>query len=196
LLEWLAPISEEHERELRELQRLEANARAAEERYEQLIEFLDLQEAQWDPGKHPRRGTPPNPGWFAPTGGAASATSSSSSRRTTGIGASSGSSTSIASTRTATVPKTARIDATQEPTSSPRSKVQAAPADYSGPKQIVAQQASSRSASGHHWVPRSTFSKHQGRMRCLPFSGQSNSLFSRGGGGLLNDQEAWIAQST
>jgi hypothetical protein len=43
LLEWLAPISEEHECELRELQRHEANARAVEERYEQLIEFLDLQ---------------------------------------------------------------------------------------------------------------------------------------------------------
>ncbi|HZU88143.1 MAG TPA: hypothetical protein VE993_02690 [Stellaceae bacterium] len=23
----------------------------------------------WDPAKHPRAGTPPNPGWFAPTGG-------------------------------------------------------------------------------------------------------------------------------
>jgi hypothetical protein len=23
----------------------------------------------WDPAKHPRTGTPPNPGWFAPTGG-------------------------------------------------------------------------------------------------------------------------------
>jgi hypothetical protein len=32
-------------------------------------------------------------------------------------------------------------------------------------------------------------------VRCLPFSGQSNSLFSRGEGGLLNDQEAWTAQS-
>jgi hypothetical protein len=28
-----------------------------------------LTRADWDPAKHPRAGTPPNPGWFAPTGG-------------------------------------------------------------------------------------------------------------------------------
>jgi hypothetical protein len=30
-----------------------------------------LTRAGWDPAKHPRAGVPPNPGWFAPTGGAA-----------------------------------------------------------------------------------------------------------------------------
>jgi hypothetical protein len=29
-----------------------------------------LTRAGWDPAKHPRAGVPPNPGWFAPTGGA------------------------------------------------------------------------------------------------------------------------------
>lgn len=58
------------------------------------------------------------------------------------------------STRTATVPKAARFDATQEPTSTGRNKVPAAPAVYSGPKQIVAQQVSSRKAIGHHWAPK------------------------------------------
>lgn len=28
-----------------------------------------LARADWDPGQHPRAGTPPNPGWFAPSGG-------------------------------------------------------------------------------------------------------------------------------
>ncbi len=34
-----------------------------------------LARAGWDPDKHPRAGTPPNPGWFAPTEGS-SATNS------------------------------------------------------------------------------------------------------------------------
>ena len=28
-----------------------------------------LNRAGWDPAEHPRAGVPPNPGWFAPTGG-------------------------------------------------------------------------------------------------------------------------------
>jgi hypothetical protein len=70
LLEWVAPISEKHERELRELQQEEAEAR---HRYTRLIEALELQEAQWDPARHPRRGGPPNAGWFATTGGSGGA---------------------------------------------------------------------------------------------------------------------------
>jgi len=31
--------------------------------------ILPIQEADWNPAKHPRRGSSPNPGWFAPTGG-------------------------------------------------------------------------------------------------------------------------------
>ncbi|MGH9808516.1 MAG: hypothetical protein ACRD9W_14920, partial [Terriglobia bacterium] len=30
-----------------------------------------LLRAGWDPNQHPRTGTPPNPGWFAPAGNAA-----------------------------------------------------------------------------------------------------------------------------
>ncbi len=32
-----------------------------------------LARAGWDPDKHPRAGTPPNPGWFAPTAGSSAA---------------------------------------------------------------------------------------------------------------------------
>jgi len=32
-------------------------------------------ETDWDPAKHPRTGTPPNPGWFAPTDGESEASS-------------------------------------------------------------------------------------------------------------------------
>jgi hypothetical protein len=33
------------------------------------IEDCLIKSADWDPDLHPRTGTPPNPGWFAPTGG-------------------------------------------------------------------------------------------------------------------------------
>src|SRR6202167_1797112 len=35
------------------------------------IEFEDalIRSVDWNPDLHPRTGTPPNPGWFAPTGG-------------------------------------------------------------------------------------------------------------------------------
>ncbi len=69
-LEWLAGISTRHDSELRELLRKEAETREAQARTARFIEASKLYEAQWDPTKHPRRGTPPNPGWFAPTGGA------------------------------------------------------------------------------------------------------------------------------
>jgi hypothetical protein len=80
LLEWVAPISEKRERELRELQREEAEAR---QRYTRLIESLELQEAQWDPSKHPRRGGPPNAGWFATTGGSGGGAAAPRLRSTT-----------------------------------------------------------------------------------------------------------------
>lgn len=41
-------------------------AREAMEAEDRLIKYAN---AEWDPEKHPRAGTPPNPGWFAPTGG-------------------------------------------------------------------------------------------------------------------------------
>ncbi|MEX0677017.1 MAG: hypothetical protein WD063_08080 [Pirellulales bacterium] len=52
---------------------IEAKARDAHGRLERLVEGWDVQEAQWDPSKHPRRGGPPNAGWFATTGGSGSA---------------------------------------------------------------------------------------------------------------------------
>jgi hypothetical protein len=42
-------------------------ARDAMEVEDLLIKYAS---ANWDPEKHPRTGAPPNPGWFAPTGGA------------------------------------------------------------------------------------------------------------------------------
>jgi hypothetical protein len=48
-------------------------ARAALEAEDRLIKAECggdlLARADWDPDKHPRAGTPPNPGWFAPTDG-------------------------------------------------------------------------------------------------------------------------------
>ncbi len=35
-----------------------------------------IKSADWNPALHPRTGTPPNPGWFAPTGGAGEGSSS------------------------------------------------------------------------------------------------------------------------
>ena len=43
-----------------------AAARAAMEVEDCLIKYAN---EDWDPAKHPRAGTPPNPGWFATTGG-------------------------------------------------------------------------------------------------------------------------------
>jgi hypothetical protein len=82
LLEWLSPMSEEHERELREVQRRDVEAR---QRYARLIESLDIQESQWDPAKHPRRGGPPNSGWFATTGSSGGGAVPSRLRSTTTV---------------------------------------------------------------------------------------------------------------
>ncbi|MGD9722977.1 MAG: hypothetical protein AB7O59_21390 [Pirellulales bacterium] len=71
-LEWLASFSPRHERALRRLQAAEAEVREARARYERLVEDLRVQEADWDPSKHPRLGGPPNEGWFASKGGAGS----------------------------------------------------------------------------------------------------------------------------
>jgi hypothetical protein len=68
-LEWLAGISPKHESQLRRLLASEAQARDAQARFERFVEGSNLQEALWDPSKHPRRGGPPNAGWFATTGG-------------------------------------------------------------------------------------------------------------------------------
>jgi hypothetical protein len=68
-LQWLAEISPSHESQLRRLLAVEAEAREAQGRIERLVEGSTLQEFQWDPGKHPRRGGAPNAGWFATTGG-------------------------------------------------------------------------------------------------------------------------------
>ncbi len=69
-LEWLAKISSRHESQLRSLLTAEAEAREAQARLKWLVEGSNVQEAEWDPGKHPRRGGAPNAGWFATTGGA------------------------------------------------------------------------------------------------------------------------------
>lgn len=68
-LEWLASISTRHERQFRRLLATEAEAREALAHCERFVENLEVQEAQWDPAKHPHRGGPPNAGWWATTGG-------------------------------------------------------------------------------------------------------------------------------
>lgn len=44
-----------------------------------LIRLASGDAAKWDPAQHPRTGTPPNPGWFAPTGGSIDESSSEQS---------------------------------------------------------------------------------------------------------------------
>ena len=48
-----------------------------------LIRLARGDAAKWDPAQHPRTGTPPNPGWFAPAGG--STDESTSEQSTAGI---------------------------------------------------------------------------------------------------------------
>lgn len=67
-LQWLAEISPRHEVQLRSLRKSEAETRHARERWSWLAEDAHALEAEWDPAKHPRRGAPPNAGWFVSTG--------------------------------------------------------------------------------------------------------------------------------
>src|SRR5262249_34315604 len=55
-LEWLATISEKHERPLRQLQAAELEAQRAQQAATWFSETSNLQEANWDPAKHPRGG--------------------------------------------------------------------------------------------------------------------------------------------
>lgn len=73
-LEWLADVSSRHENQLRCIRILEAAAKELQSRSQRFEEGSNLQEAQWDPGKHPRRGGAPNAGWFATTGGSGGST--------------------------------------------------------------------------------------------------------------------------
>jgi hypothetical protein len=154
LLEWVATISPRQESELRSLLAAEAEERESRYRLEMFLESLDLQEAQWDPAKHPRLAGPPNAGWFATTGGTTSGGKPPSTIQLTGLGPTGASSKSVAYRRTAAAPKATRYNTTQQQTSTPRSKVPTAPASYSGPKQVVAQQVSVRKGIGHHWAPK------------------------------------------
>ncbi len=69
-LAWLAQISTEHERKLRRLLGEEAEARERHERSKRLAEAWTVQEAQWDPADHPRKGYPPDGGQWVKKGGA------------------------------------------------------------------------------------------------------------------------------
>jgi len=73
-LEFLAEISLPREQTLRALRRTEAEAQEQRE----LVEFVrtistPTHEDGWNPALHPRTGTPPNPGWWAKTGGSGTA---------------------------------------------------------------------------------------------------------------------------
>lgn len=52
-------------------------ARSDMEAEDRLIKYARDEggETDWDPAKHPRSGTPPNPGWFAPTDGSSESSS-------------------------------------------------------------------------------------------------------------------------
>ena len=69
-LEWAAGISTDHGRMLRSLLGNEAEERDRLDRLEWLSERSNLQEADWDPDKHPRGGYPQNRGWWSPASGA------------------------------------------------------------------------------------------------------------------------------
>jgi hypothetical protein len=69
-LEWLATFSPRHEEELRRLRREEAKAREKQEHLAWLASISAVNEAEWDPAKHPRGGFSQNRGWFSQTSGA------------------------------------------------------------------------------------------------------------------------------
>jgi hypothetical protein len=71
--EWLARISPRHEIELRRLSEEQAEAGHQQRLSDFLARILSVQEADWDPAKHPRGGYPENRGWFSPKWGATGA---------------------------------------------------------------------------------------------------------------------------
>ncbi|MGD9721838.1 MAG: hypothetical protein AB7O59_11040 [Pirellulales bacterium] len=148
-LEWLASFSPRHERELRRMQAAEAEVRTARVRYEQLFEDLCVQEADWDPSKHPRLGGPPNAGWFATTG-----TSSSAGDQFRALPAN-------ADVGAVHFPRRG-LRAMADTLLAPRRDSQHTPsvqahhhrlATRTGSKQVI-QQASTRGGVGHHWAPK------------------------------------------
>jgi hypothetical protein len=153
LLEWLVTISPKHEIELHSVLIAEARARTSLNCLNQFAECLDLQEAQWDPAKHPRRGGPPNAGWFATTGGAPSGAKSSSIRKPTGVGATGAISKSVGYTRGA-APNATRYDTMQLQNATSDSTTPAAFALHAGPKRALVHQVSVRRGIGHHWAPK------------------------------------------
>ena len=61
-LEWLATFSPQHEEQLRRLRREEAKAREKQEHLAWLASISAVNEAEWDPAKHPRGGFSQNRG--------------------------------------------------------------------------------------------------------------------------------------
>lgn len=66
-LRWLAQISRPHESQLRSVLAAEAGTAESQERW--LEERSNVQEADWDPSKHPRGAFSQNRGWFSQTAG-------------------------------------------------------------------------------------------------------------------------------
>lgn len=71
-LEWLAEVSTRNQGQLQDVVNSQMTATADSECVSWVAECTTLQEAHWDAAKHPRRGAPPNAGWFATTGGTSS----------------------------------------------------------------------------------------------------------------------------
>lgn len=84
-LEWAAQISTRAESKLHALQIQESRNHEVLSPSAQFA--AELREGTWDPSKHPRRGGPPNAGWFAPTG--TSGTTSQGTSASTSQGATS-----------------------------------------------------------------------------------------------------------
>jgi hypothetical protein len=72
--EWLAAISPEYAQRLRRAQIQKAETREAQELQEFVSAITGVDEGTWEPAKHPRTGTAPNRGYWAPTGGSGSRT--------------------------------------------------------------------------------------------------------------------------
>ncbi len=72
-LELLAAISPEDARRVRGRLSEDVDAKAQQELLEWVAQISGVHEAEWDSAKHPRLGGPPNPGWWATTGGAGGA---------------------------------------------------------------------------------------------------------------------------
>lgn len=169
LLEWLAEFSEKNRYKMRALDREDAQRHESGQRGGQSFDAFGVQEAQWDPSKHPRVGGPPNAGWFATTTGGGGSDASTDSVSNSPSSPPDGESTDSVSRRSpdgsasrnnhALPPTGERVD------NQPRKSVSTAtPAIHSTSKGVPVHLAAAQQPRGHHWVSRAASKGFENQM--------------------------------